>query len=138
MKSILYKSNYFCGLVDKCINPIQDGLFWAAHGLGSQKSPLSVRSITYILQWWNLAVIPHLKKIQEMYKSPDTLLAFYRQQHFSDGNQQLLLYREIQLQIEFWCIISNSFNFVWVFKGRFNKYGYNFDNVSKMGYSRSS
>ena len=46
-------------------------------------------------------VIPYLRKIQKNYKLRDTLLEFYRHQHFSTGNQQLLLYQEIQLQIEF-------------------------------------
>ena len=31
-----------------------------------------------------------------------------------------------------------TFNFDWVFKNCFNKYGYNFDDVNKNGYSRSS
>ena len=53
-------------------------------------------------------------------------------QHFFTGNQQILLYQEIQIQIAFWHIISNSFNFSWVFKDFFNKPGYNFDDVSKM------
>ena len=32
-------------------------------------------------------------------------------------------------------LISNSFNFVLVSKGCFNKHGCNFDDVSKLGYS---
>ena len=31
---------------------------------------------------------------------------------------------------------SDSANLFWVFKGSFNEYGCNFDNVSKIGYSR--
>ena len=34
-------------------------------------------------------------------------------------------------------ITSNSFSLLWVFKYWFNKHGYNFDDVSKNGYSRS-
>ena len=35
------------------------GFFEAAHGWGGgQKGPLSLKSVTHILQWWNLAVIP--------------------------------------------------------------------------------
>ena len=34
--------------------------------------------------------------------------------------------------------ISNSFNFSWVFKDFFSKPGYNFEDVSKNGYLRSS
>ena len=38
----------------------------------------------------------------------------------------------------FWYIVSNSFNFASVFKDSFNKHGCNFDDVSKIGYSRFS
>ena len=34
-------------------------------------------------------------------------------------------------------MISNFFNFYWVFKKIFNKHDYNFDDVDKNGYSRS-
>ena len=36
------------------------------------------------------------------------------------------------------CISSNSFNFVWVFKGFFNKHGCDFIDASKIGYSKPS
>ena len=39
-----------------CINPIQDGFFWGCF----------LKSVTHILQWWNLAVIPYPKKIQKI------------------------------------------------------------------------
>ena len=58
--------------------------------------------------------------------------------HFFSGNQQILPYQKIQTQILFWCIISYSFNFFWAFQDSFNKHGYNFSDVSKNGYSRSS
>ena len=38
----------------------------------------------------------------------------------------------------FWYIISNAFNFFWVFKDFFDKYGYNFYDVSKNDYFRLS
>ena len=82
------------------------GFFSAAHGCGGwwvfsggKKSPLpkiyhiffffygnsieKKKSITCILQWWNLAVIPYLKKIQKIYESRDSLLEFCWHQHFS-------------------------------------------------------
>ena len=31
-------------------------------------------------------------------------------------------------------LISNSFNFSWIFEGFFNNHGYNFDDISKNGY----
>ena len=61
-------------------------------------------------------VIPYLKKIQKLYESRDTPLEFCWHQHFFTGNQQILLYQEIQIQIPFRYIISNSSNFSWVFK----------------------
>ena len=38
------------------INPIQDGLFRCYSRMGGgQKGPHSIKSVTHILQWWNLA-----------------------------------------------------------------------------------
>ena len=45
---------------------------------------------------------------------------------------------ENTILIAFWYIISNYFDFFWVFKDLFDKHGYNFVDVSKIGYSRSS
>ena len=57
-------------------------------------------------------VISYLKKIQKIYESHDTPLEFCWHQHFFTGNQQTLLYQEIQILIPFWYIISISFNFL--------------------------
>ena len=57
---------------------------------------------------------------------------------FFTGNQQIFLYQEIQIDIAFWYIISNSFYFSWIFKDFFNKHGYNFDDASKNGCPNSS
>ena len=54
----------------RMINPMQD---WHFRGCsrwerGEPKRPTpSLKSVTHILQWWNLAVIPYLKKIQKIY-----------------------------------------------------------------------
>ena len=83
-------------------------------------------------------LIPYLKKIRKIHKSRDTRdtpLEFCWHQHFFIGNQQVLLYQEIQIYIIFWYIVSNSFNFFWVFNDFFNEH----DNyVNKNGYSRPS
>ena len=42
-------------------------------------------------------VIPYLKKIQKTYELHDTLLDFCWHQRFFTGNQQILLYQEIQI-----------------------------------------
>ena len=80
------------------INPIQMVFFGAAHGWGAKKvPPPSLKSVTHIIQWWNLAVIPYLKKIQKLYESRDTPLEFCWHQHFLIRNQQILLCQEIQI-----------------------------------------
>ena len=60
-------------------------------------------------------VIPYLKKIQKIYKSRDTSLELCWDQNFFTRNCQILLHQEIQIQIGFWYINSNSFNFSGVF-----------------------
>ena len=72
------------------------GIFGAAHDGGGQKGPPSLKSVKHILQWWNLAVIPHLKKIQKLYEARDTSPDFYWHQKITE-NQQILLYQEIQI-----------------------------------------
>ena len=67
-------------------------------------------------------VILHLKKFQKDYESHEIPLEFCW--HFFTGNQQILLYQEIQIQISFRYKISNSSNFSWVFKSCFNKHGH--------------
>ena len=57
---------------------------------------------------------------------------------FLTKNQQILPYQEIQVWIPFWYIFSNSFNFFSVLHDCFNKYGDNFDDVTKNDYSRPS
>ena len=44
-------------LLKMSFNPFQDGLFGAAHGWGggTAKRPPSLKSVTPIVQWWNLA-----------------------------------------------------------------------------------
>ena len=48
-------------------NPIQDGLFWGCSRMerGPKMPPPSIKSAAPILQWWNLAVVPYLMKIQK-------------------------------------------------------------------------
>ena len=73
-------SNVQCNLkVKVTLNPIQDVHFWAAHGWGggAKRSP-SLKYLTHILQWWNLAQL-HLtiedpKKIWITWHTPWLLL----------------------------------------------------------------
>ena len=43
------------------------------------------------------AVIPYLKKIQKIFESRDSQLEFCSHQYFFTGNQQILLYQDIQI-----------------------------------------
>ena len=51
--------------------------------------------------------------MQKIYELNDTPFEFCQHHHFFIRNQQILLYQEIQIQIAFRYIISNSFNFFW-------------------------
>ena len=42
-------------------------------------------------------LMPYLKEIQKIYKSRDTLLELCSHQQFFTGNQQILVYQEIQI-----------------------------------------
>ena len=78
-----------CSTFERHINPIQGGPFWGCSRM------VSLKSVTHILQWWTLAVIPYLKKIQKIYGSRKTHLEFCWHQHFFTKNQKILLYQEI-------------------------------------------
>ena len=75
-------------------------------------------------------VIPCLKRKQKIYESCDPPLQLSWYQHLFIGNQQILLFQKIQIQIVFWYIISSSFNIFWVLKEFFNRNGYNFQQWS--------
>ena len=101
------------------INPIQDGTI---QGCSWMAGPASLKSVTHIVQreTWHSYTLPKDPKI---YESRDPTLEFYWHQRFFNGYQQILPYQEIQITIAFWYIISKHFNFFWVFKDFFNKYG---------------
>ena len=122
------------------VNPIQDGLF---RGCSRRKGgvlfallPKTCHTYPTIIKLDT--VIPYLRKTKKVYKSRDTSLEFCWHLHFFTRNQQIWLHQEIQVQIGFWYIIYNYFNFSWALKKFFNKHGYNFDDISKNGYSRPS
>ena len=82
-------------------NPILDGLFWGCSRKGGQKGPLPKICHTYSTMMKLGPVIPYLKEIQKIYEPRDTLPDFCWHQHFFTGNQKILLYQEIQIQIPF-------------------------------------
>ena len=87
------------------------GLFGVAHGWGAKRPP-SLKSVTHVLQWWNLAQLYlTLRESKKIYEPRDKPLHFCWHQHFFTENQQILLYQEIQIYTAFWYIVSNAFNF---------------------------
>ena len=124
------------------------GFFGDAHGSGlpSLKSPLPKISPpppplpeifrTYPTMMKLGTVLPYLRKTQKIYKSLDTSLEFCWHQHFfHQKSANFATSRNTGIN---WILIQidNSFNFV--LNKCFNKHGYNFDDVSKNGYSRPS
>ena len=83
------------------INPTQDGpLVGLLTNGGGQKAPsprLCKIRHTYPTLMKLGTVVSFPKKIQKIHKSSDTPLEFCWHQHFLTGNQQFLLYQEIQL-----------------------------------------
>ena len=79
--------------------------FWEAYDMGEkggrQKYPPSPKSVTHRTMKKLGTVLPYLKKIQKIHKSRDTPLEFCKHQHFFTGNQQLSLYQELQIYIQF-------------------------------------
>ena len=73
------------------------GLFGAAHGWGrSKKAPLPKISHT-LSTMMKLGSYTLPKENPKIYKSHDTSLEICWFQHLFTGNEQLLLYQEIQL-----------------------------------------
>ena len=83
-------------------NPVQDGIFLGCSRMGggiAKRPHLPKICCTYPTMMKHGTVIPYLKEIQ------NTPLYFCWHQHFFTGNQQILLYQGIQIQIPFRCIL---------------------------------
>ena len=120
IKTLSYVANWPTILV---LTLFRMGFFGATHGCGGQKGPLPKTCHTYPTIMKLGTVIPLPKKVREIYESRDTPLEFCWHQHFFTGNQQILLYQEIQIKIAFWYTISIYFYFFWVFIDCYNKRG---------------
>ena len=80
------------------VNPIQDGLFRGCSRMEEGgRPPVHKICHTYATMMKLGTVIPYLKKVKKIYESRDTPLEFCRHQHFFTGNQQILLYQEMQI-----------------------------------------
>ena len=80
---------------------IQDGPFRGCSRKGGRKGSPSLKSVKHILQIWNLAVIPYLRKAQKIYESLDAPLEFCWHQHFFIGNQQIWYTRKYKYKLHF-------------------------------------
>ena len=96
LNTVILPSKVNC-LMRHNFNPIQDGLFRAAHGWGGGQKGLPLPKIchTYPTTMKRGTVIPYAKKIEKIYESRDTPLEFCWHRHFFTGNQQILVYQEI-------------------------------------------
>ena len=74
-------------------------IFGDAHGWGTKKVPFPKICRRYPTMMKIGTIIPYLNKIQEIYESRDTSPEFCKHQHFFTGNQQILIYQEIKIQI---------------------------------------
>ena len=85
------------------INSIKDEPFTGSPRMvGEAKNsppPWNLSHISYNDETWHSYTLP--KKIQTIYNTRDTPLEFCCYQDFFTGNQQLLLYQEIQIYVAF-------------------------------------
>ena len=81
-------------------------------GRGAKRPSLPEICHTYPAMMKLGRVILYHWKIQKIYKSRNTPLEFCWHQHFFPGNEQILLYLDIQLSTRFWYIISNFLTFL--------------------------
>ena len=91
------KAHYIKSATD-LFNPIQMSLFWTAHGWRKGEKTLHPKVCHIYPAVMKLgAVVPYLKKIQKICESRDSPLEFRWHQYFFTGNQQILLYQDIQI-----------------------------------------
>ena len=63
------------------------GLFWATHGWGGDKETPAEKSVTHILEWWNLAQLYLTKRRFKKYEVMATsiLQGFDKKSQFFEG-----------------------------------------------------
>ena len=113
------------------------GLLGAAHEWVDKKGPF-LKAITYVLQWWNLVVIPYLKKIKKIYINHVIQpLSSVDNSIFSSEVNNFCYIKKCRYRLHFntYLILLTLF---WIFKGCFSKHGCNFGDVSKFDYPRPS
>ena len=87
----------------RVFNPIQMGLLGAGHGSEKgKKLPPSLKSVTHILQCWNLAQLYLSWRRSKKYMNQVTQPLSSAASAFFTGNQGVLPYKEMQMQIALW------------------------------------
>ena len=117
------------------------GFFRGAHGErggGGSKSTPTLKSVTHILQWWNLAqrryLIPYTLPKEDpknIWITWHTSWVLLTSTFFHRKLASFAISRSTDIDL-FWYIISIYFNFSSVFIGCYNKHVWNFDDVRKM------
>ena len=140
LNSIQDLSFYYClSIAEKCL--FRMGLFGAVHGWGQPKSPPSSKICpTYptLMKLMHSYTLP--KEDPKTHKSCDTYpLSSAETRIFSPQISNFCYTRKYRYRLHFnEYIIFNSLDFFQSLTGCFNKHDCNFDDVSKIGYSRPS
>ena len=123
------------------LDPMQDGLFCGCSrmaGGGGQKGLHSLKFATHILQWWNLASYTlHKKEPKNIWITWHTPCVVLTSAFFHRKSANLAIFKNTDID----CILAHNLRFFKLFlslRRFFNKHGYNFDNVSKIGFSSAS
>ena len=114
---------------------------WAFSGLrkdGREAERLPKICHIYLTMMKLSRVIPYLKKIKKYMKKRDAPLDFCWHQHFLSEINKFCYIKKYRYKLHFDTQFLILLTFFWVFKDSFNKNVYNFDDVSKDGYSRPS
>ena len=132
-----FTCNIFAGEKTTCMNFYIPRLLTDGR---EPKSPLLPKIChTYTIKMKLGIVIPYLKKIPKIYESRDASLSSADISLSSSEISKFCYIRKYKCRLHFGYIISNSFDlFLESLEILIDKYGYNFDDFSKIGYSRLS
>ena len=113
------------------LNLVQDGDFWGCWRMGGCKKTPFLKSVTQILQWWNLAQLDLMNHVTHSLTSADITI-------FSQKISKFCCIKKYRYRLNFSTWFLVLLLFLESLKIFFNKIGYIFDDVSKNGYPRSS
>ena len=112
------------------------GFFEAAHEWLAKKAS-SLKSVTYILQWWNLAQLCFTQRRSEKYMNNVThFWVLLISTFFLLEISKFCYFKKYKYRLYFNTSFLILLTFCWIFTDCFNKHGYNFYDVSKNDYPR--